>query len=293
MREGERRREVVYRKEAGGGLDGVPVTRALLFASLGLSLVLGQDKVQLPARGFELLCWSTGSEIIVGTLLLYWLKEVERVKGSRKTATMILLASVVQSLARAALSALWPDVFKGGFCDGPLTAVFALIAAFWLTVPSIASLEVFGGLQVTNNVFVYVAALHLIVGRGWKSFSLGAVGWLFGLAYQTNFLSLGRVELPSFLSQACGKVFEGADYDKVKVRYGRFVQIRREPGRGEGGGQNQQGTGLFGGARPAEPHPQALQMLESMGFDTGVASEALRQTNNNLNEAASMLLGQG
>ena len=57
------------------------------------------------------------------------------------------------------------------------------------------------------------------------------------------------------------------------------------------------GTGLGeGGRQPrqaAEADPQALSQLESMGFDRGLASEALRHANNDLNLAMTLLLGQG
>jgi len=36
-----------------------------------------------------------------------------------------------------------------------------------------------------------------------------------------------------------------------------------------------------------------LSQLESMGFDRGLASEALRHANNDLNLAMTLLLGQG
>ena len=279
--------EVTPVRGGPGPFEGSPVTKALLFGSLVLSLTLRRGSSALSALAF-----ATGGEIMVGSLLLYKLTEVERVKGSGPTASAILFAALGQYLTSVALR----GVFADGLASGPYGPVFCLVAAFTLTVPSVTSFDLFG-VRVTNNAFVYLGAFHLAVSRGSSSLAAGAAGYLLGLVHGRKVPGhIGRLQAPSFVSEAVAGILGGSDRGRPTVRFGRlFGGVQQPAGAGPAGAGMETGLGE-GGRQPrqaAEADPQALSHLESMGFDRGLASEALRHANNDLNLAMTLLLGQG
>mmetsp|Transcript_253 Transcript_253/g.474 ORF Transcript_253/g.474 Transcript_253/m.474 type:complete len:89 (+) Transcript_253:811-1077(+) len=82
------------------------------------------------------------------------------------------------------------------------------------------------------------------------------------------------------------RLLEGPDANKTKVRFGRYVseQNRAEQNRREGRSDGSQVDNNI-----PVPSREALQTLESMGFEPALAAEALVATNNDINQAISLL----
>jgi hypothetical protein len=289
--------EVVYSNRSGGTFDGVPVMQVLFVACLASSCF-----ACLP-----LLAFANGGEIFVGTLLLYRFREVERVKGSRQIASQILLVMIFQAVSQLALPLISSQFSNGGivsgeFASGPYAVIEALALTYYLTVPSTASFQLLG-LKLTNNIFTYAGALYLLLLTP-KSFASGFIGCVFGLLYELNILGLRNFMIPRFLCEACwnsiGRLICGPDACRAKIRFGRYVQqINAAANNTTSNRQHQQqresttnGSNHTNSGGPAAADPRALQALESMGFERQLAEEALRITNNDLNQAMNLLLAQ-
>ena len=301
---------VVYSNKNGGAFDGVPVMQFFLLASLLLSFAIQPISQGLSLKGLStngtlssvlsFLAFSTGGETLVGSLLLFNLREIEKTKGSSKIASQILFATLFQALSSLAFSGLWV-LFSDGFANGPYGAIHALVLTYYFTVPSVASVQLFG-LTMSNKVFVYAPALHLLLCHGKGSLAAGLSGSLFGLLYELNILNIGKLQVPRSLSSACqntiGRLMSGPDACKTRIRFGRYVQQMNAQNETEHSNSQSQPhrEADFGAVRADEGRPtdpQALQTLESMGFERQLAAEALRQTNNDLNQAMNLLLAQG
>jgi len=164
------------------------------------------------------------------------------------------------------------------------------------STPSFATFSVFG-VPLTSKAFSALAAAHLVLSRGAASLAAGLLGLLFGLAFQFNLAGVATIcRVPRPIGEACrvtvGRVLEGPDAWKTQVRWGRYVQDtsqgQHQPQQGGGGAGA--GAGMAERFMAPEADPEALQTLQSMGFDTFRATQALRQTNNDVNLAMNLLL---
>lgn|ERR1719305_78650 len=274
--------EAVFLRRGGGGgvFEGTPVVMVLLLATL-LLFVLNGSALGLPAA----LSFAENGELLVGILILYRCREVERLQGSRRTASQVILATVFQLVVAVALEAKRPGFRLAG---GPYAAIFSLVTCAAFTVPSSASVRVFGIVEVSNTSLLHLGALHLMLSRGTMSVASAACG----IVSQT--LLPSWITLPDFVARACqnsiGRLLEGPNARKAKVRYGRFVQSQRAslavPSTGDGP------SSRSSSAAAAAADPQALQTLEGMGFDRQMAAQALAHAHNDLQLAMNLLLGQ-
>ncbi len=185
--------EVFYTTQGAGAFEGVPVVKVLLVASLAATFVCGGSKRKAGSPA-SVLAFSTLGETVVGTLLLYQLREVEKVKGSRKLATQFLFSLLLQVLCELVVSGS-TDFFAEGFASGPYGAIFSLVSSSFFLLPSSSSFN-FLGLELTSNIFTFVGSLHLLLLRGRSSFASGVCGLIWGFLYERNVLNIEKLQIP-------------------------------------------------------------------------------------------------
>ncbi|RDA93808.1 hypothetical protein CP533_6387 [Ophiocordyceps camponoti-saundersi (nom. inval.)] len=140
------------------------------------------------------LCYVNSAEVLFAAMTVYNLRVVERMWGSRKFASFLLVSylmtSVTEPLIMAVLRPL-SDLFNY-VPAGPTPIIFAVLAQFYAMVPHTYKFRVttssmgdgLSGLTLTDKSFPYLIAFHLSLLQ-WPGSLVGAmVGWLVGHAWR-------------------------------------------------------------------------------------------------------------
>ncbi|ODQ78920.1 hypothetical protein BABINDRAFT_172173 [Babjeviella inositovora NRRL Y-12698] len=146
------------------------------------------------------------SDVLLGVLLWYNFKVLERLYGSHKYLTVIFLAFVWNAVLVAALFFLNQILvqFTGWswfntVASGPLAILFSLLAIYYSKVPVSYLFEVQltpqdnpshvpKKLLLSDKSFVYVLTLQMFVNNGWHSMVPCLVGLVTGCAIVNDFL---------------------------------------------------------------------------------------------------------
>ena len=129
-------------------------------------------------------------ELLFGTMLTYYFRLLERQMGTGKYSAYALVTCGLAYAIEAALSAL----FQRPSASGPYPLLFANLVAFFLEVPPLQKFT-FLGVNVSDKVFVYLAALQLLFSSSQRSLAAGLAGSLAGMLYHWNVLGLRRLRV--------------------------------------------------------------------------------------------------
>ncbi|KAM3457989.1 hypothetical protein MY3296_000639 [Beauveria thailandica] len=150
------------------------------------------------------LCYTNSAEVLFAAMSLYNLRTVERMWGSRKYASFLVVTSLITSIVPPAcmtvLRPLAPSLFNY-MPGGPTPIIFAVLAQFHAMVPHMykyriatssaeapptttTSSEPFTGLTLSDKSYQYALALHLALLQ-WPGSVVGAAaGWAVGWAWR-------------------------------------------------------------------------------------------------------------
>ncbi|OAA74455.1 hypothetical protein LEL_08036 [Akanthomyces lecanii RCEF 1005] len=161
------------------------------------------------------LCYTNSAEVLFAAMSLYNLRTVERMWGSRKYASFLVVASLVTSIVppafMAVLRPLAPSLFN--YMPGGLTPViFAVLAQFHAMVPHMykyriatsdapPTSEPFSGLTLSDKSYQYALAVHLALLQWPGSLVGAAAGWVVGKAWRGALLPTRMVtwRLPGWM----------------------------------------------------------------------------------------------
>ncbi|OAA59440.1 hypothetical protein ISF_06375 [Cordyceps fumosorosea ARSEF 2679] len=200
-----------------------PVTRlvvlGLVSASIGASL--------LDMKHYTYILISPHL-VLFAAMSLYNLRTVERMWGSRKYASFLVVTSLITSIVPPALMVvlrpLAPSLFN--YMPAGLTPViFAVLAQFHAMVPHMykyriatssapPTTEPFTGLTLSDKSYQYALALHLSLLQWPGSLVGAAAGWVVGQAWRGGLLPAALVtwRLPGWMvgvkTQRSGAEFE-------------------------------------------------------------------------------------
>ncbi|KAI8475844.1 MAG: hypothetical protein J3K34DRAFT_456033 [Monoraphidium minutum] len=283
-----------------GGFAHAPVTKGLLLASTGASLVAhasarshvaGSRGAPLLFRGLgQGLAFKSPSQLLFAAFLLYQCRVIERQLGSTKygayvasvTGLSYILQLAASRLLRLPLAPLLPL---------PLPLALASLVPFALDVPATSSFAL-AGLAASEKAFVYLSGAQLLLAVGRRGLAAGALCLLAGALHRANFLGLRKLQLPQplvrALSQAFGPLLSDGTGGPVVLLPGSAAA--RHPGAAAGRGGRRPAGGPPAGP-PPEPSPEALATLLSMGFERARAVAALQRTHNDVQAAIAQLVG--
>ncbi|KAG6012631.1 hypothetical protein E4U54_007406 [Claviceps lovelessii] len=160
------------------------------------------------------LCYTNSTEVLFAAMTLYNLRVVERMWGSRKYASFLLLSSLFTAIVPPVIMiALRP--LSASFFDyvpaGPTPIIFAVLAQYYAMVPHVYKYRVVtsqsneadasSGITLSDKSYLYFIAIHLSVLQ-WPGSILGAfVGWIAGNAWRGGVLptSLVSWRLPGWM----------------------------------------------------------------------------------------------
>ncbi|PSR93667.1 hypothetical protein BD289DRAFT_428642 [Coniella lustricola] len=185
-----------------------------------------------PWRAFIFqLCYTNSSEVLFAVMTLYNLRVVERLWGSRKYASFLVMSHIITSIVTPAILTFVLRPLTGGLFDylpaGPTPIIFAVLAQYYSMIPYIYRWRVAltasapsahddtAGLTLSDKALRYVVALQLALFQ-WPGSLLGAVvGWAVGSAWRSDMLPavVTRWRLPGWMvgarSTKRSREFEG------------------------------------------------------------------------------------
>eukprot|EP00611_Tribonema_gayanum_P007441 TRINITY_DN167_c2_g1_i1.p1 TRINITY_DN167_c2_g1~~TRINITY_DN167_c2_g1_i1.p1 ORF type:complete len:354 (+),score=52.27 TRINITY_DN167_c2_g1_i1:291-1352(+) len=294
------------------------------------SLVLDVSKALGSAQLWRLwtchFIWTGVGEALVGSMLLYHFRVLERQMGSRKFGTFAVIVGILSSVMLLAAGSLAVPGLQPA--AGPIPLVFALLVLYHVCVPVLQP-RLLGllSLNFTEKSVAYALAIQLALSQGPSTLAPAICGLVIGAAYRLDLFKLQRAHLPAAVYRLCSKLhpcFRSLRRpEAVPVAAARGLRRRLTPprqrsllpqisGGGNGGGIS---TAIGGGAArsragaaqraqqqqqlsprsalvpDAAEEATAARVLVGMGFRHADAVTALRATgNNNVEVAANRLL---
>lgn len=282
------------------GFYNAPLSKALMIVTAGASVLVtmmnSRDRFNLPAlsvltQRFQLwrlftnnLFFNTPGETLFGLILIYSFRLFERQMGTSKFGAFAMLCYTISTLLQLGVLTLFP---ARSIVSGPYAFIFACLVLFHYTVP-ITNRFRFLRLNLNDKIFTYLLGLQLLFSHSWSSVIAGAFGILSGVLYTGDILHLRRFTLPSWLNRVCSSVF------LPFLQSSHPPTTRSRPVRQQENNFNNRATA---GHRQMAAMSYAVPVTEdnigaltSMGFSREIATQALQQSNNNLQLATNILL---
>ncbi|KZF24840.1 hypothetical protein L228DRAFT_243570 [Xylona heveae TC161] len=219
------------------GFTNAPISKFLLFALVISSLLVSIADIKylfyirvVPhlwryKQGWRLLVWQTcytnSTEVLFATMLLYHLRVVERLWGSRKFASFLLSTLPYNTILPPMLLALVvrPLSFdRANYLPaGPTPIIFSLLAQYHAAIPhmyqfKVATSSSSGALLFSSKSFTYLLAFQLAFSSFPGSTLSALVGWCVGYAWRNEILpGASKWRIPAWLmkDKAQGQRFEG------------------------------------------------------------------------------------
>lgn len=126
------------------------------------------------------------SEVLLGILLLYNVRVLERLMGSRKFLSLVLVLSLYSTLVTpVAMYVLYmlPTTWFNYVSPGPTGMLMGLTFLYYTLVPVVYRLQVTpvsansGKLEMSDKIFVYAVASQLALGNMSGSLVQSIAGW--------------------------------------------------------------------------------------------------------------------
>ncbi|KAG6024599.1 hypothetical protein E4U41_001732 [Claviceps citrina] len=160
------------------------------------------------------LCYTNSTEVLFAAMSLYNLRVVERMWGSRKYASFLLVSGLFTAVIPPIIMVLLRPLSAGLFNympAGPTPIIFAILAQYHAMVPHVYKYRVAtsqntqangsAGVTLSDKTYQYAIAIHLSLLQ-WPGSILGAfVGWVTGNAWRGGVLpaSLITWRLPGWM----------------------------------------------------------------------------------------------
>jgi len=228
------------------GFADAPVSRSLVFGIVTVSLLVSVTDskhyfyIQVEPhlwRYHQLwriliyqLCYTNSSEVLFAAMTLYNLRVIERLWGSRKFASFVLLCYPFTTLLPPMLLALAirPISFNTlNYLPAGITpTIFALLAQYHALIPHIYKYRMaasasppsnapFVGITFSDKSYTYLLALQLSLSQFPGSLLSAIVGWVVGYAWRNEILpeAITRWRVPGWIvgleTRKRGEGFEG------------------------------------------------------------------------------------
>ncbi|MCJ1367852.1 hypothetical protein MMC16_006988 [Acarospora aff. strigata] len=207
------------------GFTGAPITKILLFSIVTSSIAVSIADVKylfyidvVPhlwryKQGWRLLVWQTcftnSTEVLFAAMTLYHLRIIERLWGSRKFASFLLLTLPYTTLLPPLLLALILRPLSLNTINylpaGPTALLFALLAQYHAVIPHVYKYRIAtstsssssststspsssSGILFTDKSTTYLLATQLALSQFPGSVIPAAVGWFVGYAWRNEVL---------------------------------------------------------------------------------------------------------
>lgn len=230
------------------------------------------------------LVFASSRELLFGAYLIYYCRVFERRMGSNKFASFVLVTSAMSTLLQIGVTQLYRGCYP--LASGPFGLIFGCAIPFVMDVPVSSKFSILG-LPLTDKALVMAVGAQLLLASWKRTLIPGVCGMVAGSMYRINFLGMRKFRIPMFIS----KIFKQT-IGKILVAPPDPVSPTVTPATNADGSRPGTSMGAHRGHSQwlAQPSPEAVELLVSMGFDRTIASRALQQSENDVNLATNRLL---
>lgn len=190
------------------------------------------------------LVWSSSSELILGSVLLYTWRMFERMFGSRKfggcLAFLLAMSTALQVCVAVVCRATGASFHPS---SGPWGLIFGLLACFFMDIPQSMPFTVFG-VPLSDKMFLYILNLQLALSGLPGSAYTALIGLVLGFLYRWEALPFHRIRIPQVVSRCFGRVFSPLLSGSL------FATLAGVDQQGRPVGARTFGSGRLGGAAP-------------------------------------------
>ncbi|CAK4071817.1 unnamed protein product [Aphanomyces euteiches] len=290
-----------------GGFYKAPVTYAYmcatgmastgaLFMDMRQHLTLDLPAVMKYSQYWRLLtchfAFDNGIAVALGMYAIFQFRVIERQFGSNKFGTFVILVLLISTILQTSL--------KLPAIPGPYPLIGALLVIYFGNIPKLQpSLYNAMGVQISDKSSLY-AMLSVICLRSFGTTFPFSTGILVGALYQSKYLPLSRLRVPSFLTwffELFHPLFMVVPPSLLQQqRQRQLMEAQRRAGfhnaaAGVGGFREQLIPGMGVPARhQTPPSEDAIEQLTALGFERDRAVAALQASDNNVEAAANRLL---
>eukprot|EP01064_Diplonema_japonicum_P010076 TRINITY_DN17427_c0_g1_i1.p1 TRINITY_DN17427_c0_g1~~TRINITY_DN17427_c0_g1_i1.p1 ORF type:complete len:310 (+),score=28.48 TRINITY_DN17427_c0_g1_i1:122-1051(+) len=291
-----------------GCIVGSSVTR-MMMAPISLESIGAGEVAKLTGSWW---CYTSMGDLVLGSILVLALKNIEKWCGSRKFASYILISGSLSMIVHLLIFKVLGVQSYRHVRPGPISLIFTLLVKYFIEVPS-SSL-------FSEKVMVYACALlYCQTASALPQATSGVIG---GLLTISTVLPFKDFRIPKVISNAVwaiGKYLETKP--SVKATPGEIMAHLHGQGPQDGPYQEQLLPGhneVWGGIRrrrpvhdpelehalneslamtqpEAQPQPSftgaSLTSLTDMGFDAASARQALTQAHGSVEHAIQILTG--
>jgi len=186
--------------------------------------------------------WSTSSELVFGSILIYIWRLFERQFGSRKFGGALVFLSVGTTLLQSLLmlgvgSASASFRHQLSKVSGPYGVVFGLLFPFFLDIPQSFAWRTMG-VKMSDKLIVYILALQLVLVQPPASLVVAAIAFVLGMLYRWESLPFwSRCRIPAVIARGCSAVMAPLlDGSFIRMVLGLDAPRRGGAARSFGGG---------------------------------------------------------
>ncbi|KAF2074370.1 hypothetical protein CYY_004345 [Polysphondylium violaceum] len=299
------------------GLQNAPVTKIMLFGSLGVNLMYNYFMIKkggvvswLPASVSLLVgviertqilsmisnqfLFTNVPELVFGSIFIYSFRLFERMMGSSKYTAYIISSVSITTLIQLSYSILTGEKAKAS----PFSFIFSTLVLFYRDIPPTIWFKLFG-FKLTDKFFSYALASQVLFTFP-QNLLASSFGVLSGLIYSSRLVGLTNLSFPRPVNNFCTKwILPLIQSNDTTTRGGNNRRTTTGTSSSSSANRNTRNGGpVFQNLStntyyqapppptPIAPSEENIETLVNMGFSRARAVEVLQRTNNNLNEAA-------
>ncbi|KAI9761467.1 MAG: hypothetical protein M4579_000977 [Chaenotheca gracillima] len=212
------------------------------------------------------ICFTNSTEVLFGSMLLYQMRVIERLWGTRKFASFAFSTLPYTTILPPLLLALMLRPLTFGRMNylpaGPTPLIFALLAQYHAAIPQIYKYRVSmttspspatGSLLFSDKSTTYLLAVQLAFSQLPGSLLSASIGWIVGYAWRNDLLIPGvsRWRLPGWIlhDETAGQRYEGLrrrlEGENAVAGEGRATGVDEAMGRGEATQRRTLGTQIL------------------------------------------------
>jgi hypothetical protein len=159
--------------------------------------------------------YANAGELLFASLVIYHLRTIERLFGTRKFASFLVYSFVTTSIIAPLLLAIVFRPLTGWKMNflppGPTPVIFAALAQYHAGIPGIYKFKLLTsssstegdidapGVTLSDKFYVYILSAQLALCQLPGSLLAAAVGWVIGYAWRMDLLPKSRWRLPVWL----------------------------------------------------------------------------------------------
>ncbi|KAL3426681.1 uba domain-containing protein ucp14 [Phlyctema vagabunda] len=232
------------------GFTDAPVSRSLAYGLVAASIVVSVTDskhllyIQVEPhlwryhQAWRLLsyqaCYTNSTEVLFAAMTLYNMRVIERLWGSRKFASFLVVSYLFTALLPPLILALFlrPLSFHtlNYLPAGPTPLIFALLAQYHAVIPHVYKYRLaasatpptnapFMGLTFSDKSYVYLPAVQLSLSQFPGSLICACVGWVVGYSWRNDVLpaAMSTWRVPGWLVGVRG-VKRAEDFEGLRRR---------------------------------------------------------------------------